>query len=411
MLSALLLLTTVDPRLDGAGILAGGADLHVYRDGAFRVTHGYPLYTETVLFGLLYTYTPFSTLAFIPIELIPWGAVNHVWMALNLTALLGCVLLSWKMLGYRATPRLVTLSVLLTGACTFLEPVRTTLFYGQINVILMLLVLWDFSRDDRSRLRGVGVGLAAGIKLTPLYFVAVFLALRQWRAAATAGAVFAATIVGAWLVLPVDSRQYWTSTFFQSTRIADDTHPSNQSIRGVIAHITGAPTPVWLWILLAAAVATLGLWLTARLSAAGEHLLAVTLSGLTAAAVSPFSWSHHWVWFVPLAVYLVHRALTQPRWWIAAGALYVVAGAWPYHWDDTNVVIGLFLYPPAWPVTKILVNIHVVVFASVLGAVLVRELRAIRATRSSSSVPATPSDLPSAPTTVPPADCRPVSAS
>ncbi|MFD4183600.1 glycosyltransferase 87 family protein [Rhodococcus sp. NPDC058514] len=379
--AVVLVMTTVDPRLNGAGILSGGADLHVYRDGAFRILRGLPLYTEPVLFGLQYTYTPFSTIAFIPIEQIPWGYVNNIWMGINLAVLLACILLSWQMLGYRISARLVGVSALLTLTSTFLEPVRTTLFYGQINLVLMLLILWDFSRSDRSRLRGIGVGLAAGIKLTPVYFVALFVALRQWRSAAVASAVIVASIVLAWMVLPTDSRQYWTSTFFQSTRIADDTHPSNQSIRGVIAHLSGQATPTWLWILVAGGVAAVSLLVVVRLYGNGDRLLAVVLSGLTASAVSPYSWSHHWVWFVPLLVYLVHLALSRRWWWIVAAALVVSAGAWPYFWDDRNVVIGVFLFPPSWPVTKILVNMYVIGFVCVLvGAIAkVRRTRDERA--------------------------------
>ncbi|MFC7450248.1 glycosyltransferase 87 family protein [Rhodococcus daqingensis] len=370
--AVVLVMTTVDPWLNGAGILAGGADLHVYRDGAFRILRGLPLYTEPVLFGLQYTYTPFSTIVFIPIERIPWGSVNTIWMGINLGVILACILLSWQLLGYRVTPRLVGASALLTLTSTFLEPVRTTLFYGQINLVLMLLVLWDFSRADRSRLRGLGVGLAAGIKLTPVYFVALFVVLRQWRSAAVASAAIGASIVLTWTVLPTDSREYWTSTFFQSTRIADDTHPSNQSIRGVIAHLTGHATPTWLWILIAGGVGIVSLLVAARLHRDGDRLLAVVLCGLTACAVSPYSWSHHWVWFVPLLVYLVHLALAQRWWWAAAGVLVGSAGAWPYVWDERNVVIGVFLFPPSWPITAILVNAYVIVFACVLGGAVVR---------------------------------------
>ncbi|MGW6376791.1 glycosyltransferase 87 family protein [Rhodococcus sp. NPDC055112] len=324
-----------------------------------------------MIFGLLYTYTPFSTIVFIPIWEIPGGYVNNVWMAFNLGVLVACILLCWKMLGYRPTPRLGAASAALALTCTFLEPVRTTLFYGQINLVLMLLVLWDFSRDNHGRLRGLGVGLAAGIKLTPVYFIALFAVYRQWRAAATASMVFVASIALTWLVLPVDSRQYWTSTFFQSTRIADDRHPSNQSIRGAIAHLTGQPAPMWLWIAVAGIVAVVGLTIAVRLYRIDEVLLSVTLSGLTASAVSPFSWSHHWVWFVPLLIYLVHRALIQPWWWTAAAGLYVAAGAWPYRWDESNVVIGLFLFPPWWPVTKaLLANIYVIAYICVVAGAL-----------------------------------------
>ncbi|MET8651716.1 glycosyltransferase 87 family protein [Nocardia aurea] len=373
----ILVFTTVDPWLDKSGILVGGLDVHVYRDGAWRILHGRTLYTEPTFRGLLYTYTPFSALAFLPIERVPWSAVTGTWLAVNIVVLLGCVLLSWRILGYRIGRDLLGLSVLLTATCLFLEPVRTTLYYGQINLVLMLLVLWDWSRADGSRGRGFGVGIAAGIKLVPGYFVVQFLALRQWRAAATASGVFVATVAVSWVVLPEDSRRYWTSTFFQSGRIAVDTHPANQSLRGALAHLIGRPAPVWLWLVLAAAVAVLSSAVVAELYRCGERLLAVTLAGLTACMVSPYAWGHHWVWFVPLLVYLVHRAQYRRGWWIAAIALFLSTGAWAYHWSPTWVSIGVFLLPPSWPVSPLLINAYVLAYCGVLAGsmVLVRRTR------------------------------------
>ncbi|WP_433607149.1 glycosyltransferase 87 family protein [Prescottella agglutinans] len=365
--SAILVLTTVRPWMPEIGLFAGGADLDVYRDGARHVMEDLPLYTQPVIHGLLYTYTPFSTLVFVPFGLLPPGYDKYIWMAVNLALLVGIVALCWRMLGYRITPRLVGISTLLAVVCTFLEPVRTTLFYGQINLVLMALVLWDVSRDERSRIRGIGVGIAAGIKLTPAYFVLYYLVLRQWRAAAVAIGTIVATIGVSWLVLPDDSRQYWTDTFFESTRIAEDQHPSNQSIRGVVAHLTGQATPVAVWLVLAALVVAVSMWIVVRLHRAGEGLLAITVAGLSAAAVSPFSWSHHWVWFVPLLVYIVHRALTNHWWWLAAAVIYLGAGAWPYRWDERVVVVGLFLFPPQWSVADILMNIYLLLYAVVLA--------------------------------------------
>ncbi|WP_114721734.1 glycosyltransferase 87 family protein [Rhodococcus sp. AG1013] len=364
--SVVLVFTTVRPWMPTIGIFAGGADLDVYRDGARHVMEDLPLYTEPVIHGLLYTYTPFSTLMFIPFGLLPGGIDKYIWMGANLVLLVAIVALCWRMLGYRITPYLVGVSALLAVACTFLEPVRTTLFYGQINLVLMALVLWDVSRGENSKLKGVGVGIAAGIKLTPAYFVLYYLVLRQWRAAAVAVGTIAATIGVSWLVLPNDSWQYWTKTFFESTRIAQDEHPSNQSLRGVIAHLTGKPAPTVLWVVLAAIVVVVSMWIVLRLHRGGEHLLAVTVAGLSAAAVSPFSWSHHWVWFVPLLVYIVHRALTNWWWWLAALVIAVATGAWPYRWDEYVVVVGLFLFPPWWTVADVLMNIYILLYVGVL---------------------------------------------
>ncbi|OUS96503.1 glycosyltransferase 87 family protein [Rhodococcus sp. NCIMB 12038] len=361
------LLGTVDPWTPKVGLFAGGADLHVYRDGGWRVLHGLPLYSGPVALGLLYTYTPFSAIAFVPLERIPGAYVDNLWMAFNLGVLACCVLLCWRILGYRITPHLLAVAALTAVTCTFVEPVRTTLFYGQINLVLMLWVLWDFSRTERSVLRGVGIGLGAAVKLTPGFFVIQLLALRQWRAAAVATSVFAGTVALAWVIVPNDSRRYWTSTFFDSTRIADDAHPSNQSLRGTLARLTDGQVPPWLWLILAGAVTVVGLVVSVRLYERGERLLSVVLGGLTAAVVSPFSWSHHWVWLVPLMVYLMHRAVSDSRrWWFVCAALFASTAAWPYWWSPDFAVVGLFLFPPSWPVAFVLQNIFVLVYVPVL---------------------------------------------
>ncbi|SEC96263.1 glycosyltransferase 87 family protein [Rhodococcus koreensis] len=366
-LAVVAVLGTVDPWTPKIGLFTGGADLHVYRDGGWRVLHGLPLYSGPVALGLLYTYTPFSAIVFVPLERIPGAYVDNLWMAFNLGVLAGCILLCWRILGYRITPHLLLVTALTTVTCTFVEPVRTTLFYGQVNLVLMLWVLWDFSRPERSVLRGVGIGLGAAVKLTPGFFVVQLLALRQWRAAAAATSIFAGTVAFAWVIVPDDSRRYWTSTFFDSTRITDDAHPSNQSLRGTLTRLTDGQAPPWLWLILAGAVAVVGLVVSVRLYERGERLLSVVLGGLTAAVVSPFSWSHHWVWLVPLMVYLMHRAVSDTgRWWFAFAALFASTAAWPYWWSPDFAVVGLFLFPPSWPVAFGLQNIYVLVYVPVL---------------------------------------------
>ncbi|MFI1916259.1 glycosyltransferase 87 family protein [Nocardia sp. NPDC020380] len=375
----ILVFATVDPWLDKAGFLAGGLDVHIYRDGASRILHGRALYTEPTLAGLLYTYTPFSAIAFVPVLVVPAASLTDVWMLVNLGVLYACVLQSWRMLGYRVTARLAGAAALLALSCVFLEPVRTTLFYGQINLVLMLLMLWDFGRARDSTLRGFGAGVAAGIKLVPGYFIVQYLALRQWRSAATATVVLCATIALAWLVLPGDSRQYWFSTFFDSQRIADDNVPANQSIRGAIAHLLGGPAPLGLWIVVAGVVAGASLALTVTLYRRGERLLAVTVAGLTSCAVSPFSWGHHWVWFVPLIVHFVHRAQTRRYWWIAVFGTVLATGAWAYRWNDDYASVGVFLLPKPWHTEPILENVYVLVYVLALAyaASVAREFRVV----------------------------------
>ena len=67
------------------------------------------------------------------------------------------------------------------------QPFRSTLDFGQVNAFLMVLVAVDCLVVRDRRYRGVLVGLAAAIKLTPAIFVLYFLLRRDWRRVRTPG--------------------------------------------------------------------------------------------------------------------------------------------------------------------------------------------------------------------------------
>lgn len=342
----------IDPWDDGErafGLLAGGMDVGVYRAAAQRFLDGAPVYAERVLHGLYYLYPPFSVILFLPLTAWPIDDVILPWFAVSAVLLGICILRCFWALGYRMSPRLLIVAVAVTVIASFLEPIRTTLFYGQINIILLLLVVFDLTAK-RDGLRGVGVGLAAGIKVTPGFFILYYLAARNLRAAAMASATFVATIALSWGLAPGPSRRYWLHELTDSSRIALDLHPGNQSLKGMIAHLTASDVvPMWQWPPLALAIGAVGLHYAVRLQRRGDVLLAIVLTGLTASMVSPFSWGHHWVWLAPLLVYLIHLARQNPRWWLACVLLFVVAGSWVQEFPDANAV-GFFLFVSPWQV-------------------------------------------------------------
>lgn len=297
------------------GLFENQVDLEVYRAGAHQLLHGRPLYDGPMVWnGLLYTYTPFSAVVFQPFGWLSENAAIVVWSTAIFAALFWVIVASFKSLGYVVDWRLLVVAASMVCGATLMEPVRTTIWYGQINVFLMALVLWDLLRPDGSRLKGIGVGIAAGIKLTPALFV-VYLALtRRWRAMLVAIATIAGTVVIGFVVTPGQSWNYWTDEVIHSGRVGPTDAPSNQSIKGALATVFHTPNPsTALWLLLAVVAIGLGMsaaWLAHR---AGQELLALCLTGMTTAAVSPFTWGHHWVWFVPLLVISVHLPIAAWR--------------------------------------------------------------------------------------------------
>lgn len=348
------------------GLFSNMLDVHVYAGGGLAVLEDRAVYEGPVYWRMAFTYPPFAAVLFTAIATLGATALEVTWTVLSALALYATIVLSWKALGYRLNATLLAAAVPMMIIATLLEPVRTTIWYGQINLILLLLVVWDLSRAQDSKLRGIGMGLAAGIKLTPGFFLVYLAITRQWRALVTAASTIAGTIIIAGLIIPRDSLRFWRGTLFESERIGAVNAPSNQSITGALAQLMHTPEPpLWAVASLTALALALGLaamWLAHR---AGEELLAGTIAGLTAATISPFSWGHHWVWFVPLIIVLSHYAVISRHRliaWLLPVAAAIPAASWvqtfvdPLQPGGTFYAIGTFMLLPRDPELVILLR-------------------------------------------------------
>jgi alpha-1,2-mannosyltransferase len=319
-------------------------DLGVYRRAGFvaaRIAPAYnprlrsPLY-EWPGSALQFTYPPFAALVFTVLALPSWSVLLKLSIGVNIAALLAAIWTTLGGLGYRVGAARLGGALLLTGALLWTEPVQRTLYLGQIELLLMALILWDMCQPEHRWWKGAGVGIAAGIKLTPLVFIPYLLLTRRYRQAAVAAGTFVATFALGFIVLPADSRRYWLGGLFaQGSRTGFIGWEGNQSLRAVITRFAGsiaAGEPIWL----AAAAVTLiiGLLAAAMLDRSGHHVAGVLTCALTGLLVSPISWDHHWVWIAPavtmLAVYAT-RARAVLRWAVGTGAglLAALFGAWP----------------------------------------------------------------------------------
>src|SRR3954471_18804017 len=292
-------------------------DRDVYRGGGAAVLAGHPVYAGPVSRGMLFTYPPFAALLFTPLAVLPAAVYKGAFLILNCALLVVVVVWrSWRVVaGWRGG--LLAVAALATAATVMItEAVRSDLSVGQINLVVLALIVLDLTgREDRPW-RGVGVGIAAGIKLTPLIFVVYLLAVRRFRAAAVAAGTFVGTILLGFAI-PGGSSVYWLGGRFADTGTIyfDMASTHNQSIRGLLLR-NGLPDAVWM--VAAAVVGMATLVVAARAARRGRPLLAATLCGMCAAAVSPWSWGHHWVWVLPLAVVAAERVIVsaaRPPWW------------------------------------------------------------------------------------------------
>ncbi len=299
-------------------------DLNVYLWGGRAVAGDTRLYLAQVA-QHWFTYPPFAAVLFAPVASVPVLAARVLWELATIASFAAACVITLKLAGYRA-PGTVLATVVAAGL--LLEPMYHTLYLGQVNLFLLALILADVWRAARGRPAGIGVGVAAAIKLTPAIFILLFLLTRRTRDAATAAGTFAACGLIGYLIAPGASRLYWLHLFHDTTRVGAP-YISNQSLYGAALRILGGTAHVGGWFLLVSiAVGVTGLAVAAALARQGDWLAAAATTGTTGLLVSPISWTHHWVWIMPALAVLI-RGGTGRRIAAAAGyLLFVLAPLW-----------------------------------------------------------------------------------
>ncbi|QIG42511.1 DUF2029 domain-containing protein [Nocardioides anomalus] len=267
---------------------ANTGDMAVYRAGGQAVLHGGDLYDLRVGdFG--FTYPPVAAALFATVAWLPLPAMFAVLTAASCAALYVVLRRSAPDVGQRLGAAVGLAALAAT------HPVVNTLSWGQVNLLLAALVLHDLL----VRRSGVGVGLAAAVKLTPAVFVVYLVLCGRRREARTATATFlAASTLGA-VVSPAASWRYWTHDVLAAPGVGGFDHVGNQALRGLAERALGTGAGTALWLLVAVPALVGGLLLARRTARAGDEVLAAGIAGLTACLVSPVAWIHHWVWCVP----------------------------------------------------------------------------------------------------------------
>jgi hypothetical protein len=308
-------------------------DLNIYHGAMVWWTHGGNLY-DFVSPGttLGFTYPPFAALAMAPMAILPTMVAGWMNTAVSLAAL--TLLLTWLLIPIAdryGWPRWFTVALAVPLAAAT-EPVRETLGFGQVNLLLAVLIYADFvALRNRARLAdpapdtrplrrlwvtgaaaGVGVGLATAIKLTPGLFIIYFMVTKQWRAAATSAATAFGVTVLTFVVGGPETMTYFTSVVFDTGRVGAVDATANQALSGLLARLYDSPTtPTLMWLAFAMLILAVGLSRARTAHAEGDELTAFTLVGLTANAVCPISWTHHLVFVVPALVILADTALRR----------------------------------------------------------------------------------------------------
>ncbi|CAN7456259.1 glycosyltransferase 87 family protein [Arthrobacter sp. LjRoot78] len=320
LLAILATAVFMSSRLDAWG--EQGLDFSVYWHGGKILNEAGQapsnLYSRTVGWAggpeLPFTYPPFAALLFGLLARLPEesalmlfnaaGVAVAVWVAVRGVRYWSAKQ-DWRSTfggaGFKAT-RNRWGAVILLLAVINLGPWRETLAFGQINILLMGLMAADLLAGNQRWNQGLPgrgflVGMAAGIKLTPLVFGLYFLVRKDWRGLFNMAGGFAFTVLLGWLVRPAESITFWLEILPDTSRIGGAGYVDNLSIKGALLHFgvpeAGVTVP---WLLLSILVTGMGAMVIKVASEQGARVVAISATALTMLLISPVSWSHHWVW-------------------------------------------------------------------------------------------------------------------
>jgi alpha-1,2-mannosyltransferase len=302
----------------------GFVDLGIYRDAGEAVLRGAHLYDLRFPGALAFTYTPLAALLFTPLTPMSTGMLEPLVTGVSLILLPLMLLFALRLSpleASRSRDRAIRLALLASAAAVWLEPVWTTLRYGQVDLLIGALIFYDLSRREDSRFKGAGIGLAVALKLTPAIFVVYLLLTRRVRAAVVSLSVFLAAIALGFALIPGDSGVYWGGAFLDSSRVGRIENAANQSLHGAYARVLHSLNIELLWLCTAAVLVLAGLTLAIVAGRRGDDARGVSLCALTGLLVSPISWSHHWVLAVPaLMLFALEAARRRSRGALAAAA-------------------------------------------------------------------------------------------
>jgi alpha-1,2-mannosyltransferase len=314
-------------------------DLDVYRSAGHSLITGRPVYSYLTPPPQLlpFTYPPFAAVLAIPLAFLPWLAAQWVWTLGQVAVLAVITAVSFRPVRARLGDAWPIGLGVLVAAAGWLLPIRDGIRFGQVDVFLVALCLLDCVVRHPKWPRGMLIGVATAVKLTPAVFIPYLWMTGRRRAAyVAAGSTLMFTAVAAF-VSPMATRDYFGSALFDSARLGSNDSTSNQSLRGMLLRTPLSDTArAAVLVVCLIVVAVVGYRRARMLSLAGDEVAGVAVVGLLAVLLSPVAWIHHLAWIVLVMGVVAgdFRSRIRTLSWAAVGAFY----GFPLPWIGAHLL-------------------------------------------------------------------------
>ncbi|MDO4910725.1 MAG: glycosyltransferase 87 family protein [Corynebacterium sp.] len=348
-----------------------GIDMEIFQLAGQQMRHGGALYEnfmEETGVGLAYIYPPFAAILFIPLSFFSLRAVTVFWTILTFFFVWGILYMVTRRLATERSARYAAvLSLFFTGPAMLFEPVAAGIHFTQVDLFLFLLVALDVLGFLPRRLRGLGIGLAAGIKVTPAAFAVIFLARRDWYGIAVSAFTFLATVALGFIVTPAQSMEFWTDVAWDTKRGGTFNYMLNESVSGLLASAgmsDGAIQHTMTFVLLFCAV--VALWVSWKFTQVNRGVSAFAFVLLSVLLSAPIAVTHHWagiIIFIPMAFMMKDRLLSYGFGLMVVNGLLI---GWNNHGGYVPDRLGDFMYENSWAMLRAMCIIGLIMYSLLL---------------------------------------------
>lgn len=319
--------------------------------------------TEGLIFP--YLYPPTSLPVFYPLTLLPFDAAKDAMLVLNHLLFLGTLFLCLFFLKQATGTELSELvgSVCLLF-CFLFDPVRSTIFHGQINllVLCMLLAFYIMLVKKRELPAMFFLALAIVLKTYPAVLAVLLLAQRRYRAVISLSLILLGWLVMSLVILPGVVWGDWFEYVLPFggygravEALCSPANVWNQNLNGFFARLfmNGDSSNALIHIpmlarvlpyLCSSVLLALSTWLCHRISRKhGDRFIGLEFALYLTVIflISPLSWFHHLVFILPACFSVIHLSLTRShsgRALLAWAALGILAWNW-YLWPDSAAML------------------------------------------------------------------------
>jgi len=258
-----------------------------------------------------FNYPPFAAVLMTPLRWIAERPAEYLWTSLStIAATVALYLVVRELASSHGLSRAWVPWLVAVGLSTI--PVVRTLELGQVNEFIALPVAIDVVLvSRRNRWAGIGIGVAAALKLTPLVFIPVLLFNRPlrrsgWTAVATALGVTALTAAVRW----GDSVRYWTKEVVATGRVGGLDSRMSTALRRFTTWLPGSVGTA-VWLVAVGALVVLVMVASRRLVAEDRVPDLMVLTGVLACVIFPITWPHHLFFAIPALLVVGCRFRTR----------------------------------------------------------------------------------------------------